>query len=37
MPCHIVIIKVFYPLFLIVSYKVGVHFHPRLTFGNTLD
>ena len=27
---HFVIVKVFYPLLLIVSYEVGIHFHPRL-------
>nr|DAG30722.1 MAG TPA: hypothetical protein [Caudoviricetes sp.]DAO46180.1 MAG TPA: hypothetical protein [Bacteriophage sp.] len=27
-PCHFVIVKVFYPLLLTVSRKIGVHFHP---------
>ena len=28
-----VIVKAFYPLHLIVSYKPSIHFHPRLTLG----
>nr|DAU18190.1 MAG TPA: hypothetical protein [Caudoviricetes sp.] len=28
-----IIVKAFYPLPLIVSYKPSIHFHPRLTLG----